>query len=39
MKMLFERNRNSLGCWGIIKKLREEGLEISRYKVHNLMEQ
>ena len=37
MKMLFERSRDSLGSRGMMKKLREEGLEISRYKVRNLM--
>jgi putative transposase len=39
MKMLFERSRDSLGSRGMMKKLREEGLEISRYKVRNLMRQ
>jgi putative transposase len=37
MKMLFERIRDSLGSRGMMKKLREEGLEIGRYKVRNFM--
>ncbi len=37
MKELFMQSRSSLGSREMMKKLREEGIEISRYKVRNLM--
>lgn len=37
MKVLFEQSRESLGNREMMKKLREEGIEIGRYKVRNLM--
>ena len=37
MKALFEQSRNSLGSREMMKKLREEGIQIGRYKVRNLM--
>lgn len=37
MKALFEQSRNSLGSRELMKKLREEGIQIGRYKVRNLM--
>jgi putative transposase len=37
MKVLFEQSRNSLGSLEMMKKLREEGIQIGRYKVRNLM--
>jgi putative transposase len=37
MKMLFERSRDSLGSWGMMKKLREECLEVNRDEVRHLM--
>jgi len=37
MKALFEQSRNSLGSREMMKKLREEGFQIGRYKVRNLM--
>ena len=37
MKVLFEKSRESLGNREMMKKLREEGIEIGRYKVRNLM--
>jgi putative transposase len=37
MKALFEQSRDSLGSREMMKKLREEGIEIGRYKVRNLM--
>lgn len=37
MKALFKQSRNSLGSREMMKKLREEGIEIGRYKVRNLM--
>ncbi len=37
MKVLFEQSRNSLGSREMMKKLREEGIQIGRYKVRKLM--
>ena len=37
MKKLFEQSRNSLGSREMMKKLREEGFQIGRYKVRKLM--
>jgi len=37
MKALFKRSRDSLGSREMMKKLREEGFEIGRYKVRRLM--
>ena len=37
MKALFEQSRNSLGSREMMKKLREEGIAIGRYKVRNIM--
>ena len=37
MKALFKQSRDSLGSREMMKKLREEGIEIGRYKVRNLM--
>lgn len=37
MKALFEASRNSLGSRAMMKKLREEGFEIGRYRVRRLM--
>ncbi len=37
MKALFKQSRNSLGSREMMKKLREEGFQIGRYKVRNLM--
>ena len=37
MKQLFEQSRNSLGSREMMKKLREEGFQIGRYRVRNLM--
>lgn len=37
MKALFKRSRDSLGSREMMKKLREEGFEIGRYKVRSLM--
>ena len=37
MKVLFKQSRNSLGSREMMKKLREEGFEMGRYKVRNLM--
>ncbi len=37
MKVLFKQSRNSLGSRQMMKKLREEGLSIGRYKVGKLM--
>lgn len=37
MKVLFELSRNSLGSREMMKKLREEGFKIGRYKVRKLM--
>lgn len=37
MKRLFEQSRNSLGSREMMKKLREEGFRIGRYRVRNLM--
>jgi len=37
MKELFKQSRDSLGSREMMKKLREEGIEIGRYKVRNLM--
>ncbi len=37
MKALFEQSCDSLGSREMMKKLREEGIEIGRYKVRNLM--
>ncbi|VAW68179.1 hypothetical protein MNBD_GAMMA09-1777 [hydrothermal vent metagenome] len=37
MKALFKRSRDSLGSREMVKKLREEGFQIGRYKVRNLM--
>ena len=39
MKTLFEASRNSLGSREMMKKLREEGIGIGRYKVRRLMKQ
>lgn len=37
MKRLFKQSRNSLGSREMMKKLREEGFQIGRYRVRNLM--
>ena len=37
MKCLFEQSRNSLGSREMMKKLREEGFNIGRYRVRKLM--
>ncbi len=37
MKALFKQSRESLGSREMMKKLREEGFQIGRYKVRNLM--
>ncbi len=37
LKQLFEQSRNSLGSREMMKKLREEGFSIGRYKVRKLM--
>lgn len=37
MKTLFKQSRDSLGSREMMKKLREEGFQIGRYKVSNLM--
>jgi putative transposase len=37
MKELFKQSRDSLGSREMMKKLREEGVEIGRYKVRSLM--
>jgi putative transposase len=37
MKALFKRSRDSLGSREMMKKLRQEGFEIGRYKVRSLM--
>lgn len=37
MKALFKQSRDSLGSREMMKKLREEGFQIGRYKVRNLM--
>ncbi len=37
MKALFKQSRNSLGSRQMMKKLREEGVSIGRYKVRKLM--
>lgn len=37
IKAIFEQSRNSLGSREMMKKLREEGIEIGRYKVRSLM--
>lgn len=37
MKRLFEQSRNSLGSREMMKKLREEGFSIGRYRVRKLM--
>jgi len=37
MKRLFEQSRNSLGSREMVKKLREEGFHIGRYRVRTLM--
>jgi len=37
MKALFTRSRDSLGSREMMKKLREEGFQIGRYRVRNLM--
>src|SRR5690554_707504 len=39
MKELFKRSRSSLGSREMMKKLREEGFEIGRYRVRKLMAQ
>lgn len=36
-KQLFEQSRHSLGSRGLMKKLREEGFTIGRYRVRKLM--
>ena len=36
MRALFKQSRNSLGSRGMMKKLREEGIQAGRYKVRNL---
>ena len=38
MKKLFERSRESLGSREMMNKLREEGFEIGRYRVRQLMQ-
>jgi putative transposase len=37
MKQLFEKSRNSLGSREMMKKLREEGFTIGRYRIRKLM--
>lgn len=37
IKVLFKQSRNSLGSREMMKKLREEGFQIGRYKVRNVM--
>jgi putative transposase len=37
MKVLFKQSRDSLGSREMMKKLREEGFQIGRYKVRNIM--
>jgi len=37
LKALFKRSRHSLGSREMMKKLREEGFHIGRYKVRSLM--
>jgi len=37
IKALFKQSRNSLGSREMMKKLREEGIAIGRYKVRRLM--
>ena len=37
VKQLFEQSRSSLGSRGLVKKLREEGFQVGRYKVRKLM--
>ena len=37
MKAIFQHSRNSLGSREMMKKLREEGISIGRYKVRSLM--
>jgi len=37
MKALFKQSRDSLGSREMMKKLREEGFQIGRYKVRNVM--
>ena len=37
MKQLFKKSRESLGSREMMKKLREEGFEIGRYRVRSLM--
>ena len=37
MKALFEQSRESLGSREMMKKLREEGIDIGRYKVRTMM--
>ena len=37
MKQLFEQSRSSLGSREMMKKLREEGFKLSRYRVRKLM--
>ena len=37
MKVLFKQSRESLGSREMMKKLREEGIQIGRYRVRNLM--
>ena len=37
MKQLFKKSRESLGSWEMMKKLREEGFQIGRYRVRSLM--
>jgi hypothetical protein len=37
LKKLFENSRRSLGSQEMMKKLREEGFDIGRYRVRNLM--
>ncbi len=37
MKALFKQSRSSLGSREMMKKLREEGFQIGRYKVRKLM--
>lgn len=39
MKQLFEQSRQSLGNREMMKKLREEGIKIGRYRVRRLMKQ
>jgi len=37
IKTLFKQSRDSLGSREMMKKLREEGFQIGRYQVHNLI--